>query len=68
LNIGTKLGAGNIAPRGLPLALMKQDSDFLHYLFKKKYREKPYVKVAYNPMKPSESVLLTGIQFFHFYM
>lgn len=32
-----------------------------------RYKTRPFVKVAYNPRKPSEGVLLTGICFFHLF-
>lgn len=40
---------------------------FLSKSIFKKYRNRPYVKVSYNPKKPSQGVLLTGIRFFHIF-
>jgi hypothetical protein len=40
---------------------------FLSSSIFKRYRNRPYVKVFYNPKKPSQGVLLTGIRFFHIF-
>ena len=40
---------------------------FLSKWVLKKYENRPCVKVSYNPYRPQQAVLITGLQFFHLY-